>query len=193
MAYSLTDVPSGHGTLNLLGVAIDYTINSIFAPGGGAGAHQPYNRDTFFAQYNKYKVHAVHATLTCPPQTNGVMSYMITQVAPPNVTVTSNGVSIGAVRERYDGRFKPTFTPMSTSHAVTLRRYIPMYQACGITKAAFEADMDTYAAAMGNDPTNKVHLLVNYASSSSTTFTSYLQTYIEFDVELFERLIVSTS
>lgn len=193
MAYSLTEVPSGNATLNLLGAAIDYTINSIFAPGGGAGAHQPYMRDTFFAQYNKYKVHGVHVTLTFPPQTSGVMSYLITQVAPPNVTVTSNGVAIGPVRERYDGRFKPTFTVMSTSHAVTLKRTIPMYQACGITQDAFEADMDTYAAAMGNDPTNKVHLLCNVASSSSTTFTTYMQTYIEFDVELFERLIVSTS
>ncbi len=194
MAYSLTEVPSGHGTLNLLGAAIDYQINSTFAPGGGAGAHQPYMRDTFFAQYNKYKVHAVHVRLTVPPQTNGVMSYLVTQVAPPNVTVTSNGVAIGPVRERNGGgAYPPTFDVLSTSHATERRLNINMATACGLSQKEFDGDVDTYAASAGSDPTNKVHLLVNMASSSSTTFTTYMQTYMEFDVEWFERLIVSTS
>ncbi len=193
MAYSLTEVVSGHGTLNLLGAAIDYQVNSTFAPGGGAGSHQPYMRDTYFAQYNKYKVHAAHVRLTVPPQAAGVMSYLVTQVAPPNVTVTSNGVAIGPVRERNHGRYQPTFDVLSTSHAIDRHINIDMAEACGLTRKEFDADVDTYAAAAGSDPTNKVHLLVNMASSSSTSFTTYMQTYIVFDVEWFERLIVSTS
>jgi len=193
MAYSLTEPISSHATLNLLGTTITYTLNSIFAPGGGAGAHQPYNRDTFFAQFNKYKVHATHVRITSGPEPDANKSFIVTQVGPPNVTVTAAGVAVGPVRERYDGRFKPTFVMNSTHEARETVRDIQMYHACGITKSAFEADMDTYAAAMGNDPTNKVYLYVNLGCSTASSYSTYVQTYMEFDVELFERLVVSTS
>ncbi len=189
MSYSLTEVPAAHATLNLLGAAIQYQLNSTFAPGGGAGAHQPYMRDTFFAQYNKYKVHNVHITLTMPPTVNGNQSYLVCQVSPPNVTTTSNGVAIGSIRERP----RSYMTTLSTANAVEWRKDIDVAAACNITKTEFEADTSVYAAAAGNDPTNKLLLIVNLACSSAASFATYMQTYMEFDVEWFERLQIATS
>ncbi len=189
MAYSLTEVPAANATLNLLGAVIDYQINSIFAPGGGAGAHQPYMRDTFFAQYNKYKVHKAHVTLTMPPTVNGNQSYLVCQISPPNVTTTSAGVAIGTIRERP----RSYMTTLSTANPVEWRQDIDVAEACNITRDEFEADTSVYAAAAGNDPTNKLHLLVNLACSSAASFATYMQTYIVFDVEWFERLQIPIS
>jgi hypothetical protein len=192
MCYSLTDPISGNATLNLLGTQVTYTINSIFAPGGGAGAHQPYGRDTMFALYNKYKVHRCDYRITSGPEPDANKSFVVIQAGPPNVVVTTGSVAVGAIRERYDAVYKPTFVMNSTSHAVESARTVHMHHACGVSKAVFDAE-ENYGAAMGNDPTNKVYLYAAVGCSTSTSYSTYIQSYFEFYVELYERLVVSTS
>lgn len=148
------------GTGGALGNTQSFNLNSLHQPdnSGGAVAHQPYGHDDLALLYARYKVHGVlieiHAT---DPNSDGLG--FAARIIPPEVSAALTGDFLSYAGES-------PFTTVrginnSGSQKVSMKQYMPMATACGITPLQFKAAInDHYSAVFGTSPTKMPTLAI---------------------------------
>lgn len=126
-----------------------YRLNSLFDPDETGVGHQPYGFDQVATLYKRYKVNGclVEVTWNDPNQDGIAVGMMMT---PPSSVTTLAGLGFDAANE------KPFTTTRSINNSgsqkIYMKTYIPISKACGITKAQFSNDLDSYTALVGTNP-----------------------------------------
>lgn len=154
------------------GTAVQFNLNSTFAPGGGgARAHQPYGRDTLAVQYQRYRVHAVAWEIDCIA-VSGADSFLLSaRLVQPGDATTLGGATVAVGAEK-----SQTWTQIlipNSSHAMgKFRGSLLMHKALGLGREEYESNTQDYAALVSASPVRVLGLELAVMNINSGTATS---------------------
>jgi hypothetical protein len=153
------------------GTAIQFNLNSTFAPGGGAGrAHQPLLRDTLAAQYTRYRVRAVawEIDFVCVSGTDAFC--VAVRLVQPGDASTIGAATEAVVLEKSQ-TWSHILVPNSSTVMAKFRGSFPLHTLLGLTTQEYEANVEDYAALVGASPARLLGLEVAATNINAGTAT----------------------
>jgi len=186
--------PQCSATANTYGTAVDILLNSVFAPGGTSGAHQPYGFDTLAAQYQRYKVHAIdwEFEITNPPATADPV-VVSTKIGQPGFSYTIGATTTSILLEKPQTQ-TAIIVPGSPFAVRKLRGRVSMHKVLGLTELEYAANLEDYSALVSASPSRVLTLQVavsNMVAATQTQCYGYMRLY--FTVEYFQPTVVAQS
>ncbi len=187
MQYGLTmSLTSSAGGAGVYGTGKVFNLNSIYSP-EYSGGHQPYGRDQMAAMYHAYKVTDAWVFAEVANR-NAQCGYLSALLIPPTdtATLTAQSTSLGY---ELPNAFTQLVAPYETK---LIKLAIPLEKVIGCTRSQLLADIEDYAATVGNSPTVIPRLEVACAAdSASITFEVAIR--LVYRVQWFKRATLSQS
>jgi len=182
------------GASGVFGTEIGFRLNSLYDPDYVSVGHQPYFFDTIAAIYNKYLVRACTVDLTfSDPSADGIV--VACAVKPNSATGGATNVAgqlPSAVAERPNTVVG--FLNNTGVQKLHVRRRFTISEAEGIPQESFKGAVDQYAALVTTNPALTPYLqCASAALDGSSTPTCRVLVKLEFEVEFWERTIVTQS
>lgn len=176
---------------NVFGVENVFSLNSLFDPDITAVGHQPYGFDQLTLLYRKYKVYGVTITVrfSDPTADGQVCGAMIT--APGSVTTLAAQTLTSAIEKP----FVATKVINNTgSQSATIRQFIPMYKAIGVTKLEFDANTEDFTGdTAGPSPVQQPKLRVAAANTAVAGIACNAQITLEYHAAFWDRKVLPQS
>lgn len=138
---------SSGGAAGVFGTETSFNLNSMYAP-ETSGGHQPYGRDQMATLYRAYKVTEVDVVLEVANKNSNAV-YLAALLIPPSDTATLTAQST-ALGYELPNAFMQIIAPYQTKR---IQLTIPLWKLIGCTKLQLDADIEDYAATVGNSPT----------------------------------------
>lgn len=180
------------GTGGFLGDQQMWILNSCYDIDETGTGHQPYGYDQLSAIYNRYKVLGIKIKLTITdPSADGIcVCYQLTN--PSNSSPYINTLDPMVVAEQNMSGMVTIND--SGSQKLIKQFYVPMHVVAGITKLQFKADPDNYTADVGNNPGNKMRLLLAVGSlRGSSSGSVVINCEFEQVVLFYQRKVLARS
>lgn len=173
------------GTAGIIGTEQVFRLNSLYDPDFTGTGHQPYLFDQVAALYRKYIVSGckIRATFTDPgvSGTTGTYCYAMLQASGGSDTLT--GSDQDYIREQPLTWSK--FISDTGNQKAVLNQYVSMPKLEGLTRIQWGAEVATYGASVGANPSRTPYLRVAIgsdtgAANASCTVRVDLQYYCKF-------------
>ncbi len=155
------------GTGGVGGTQQTMRLTSLFDPDLTNVGHQPYGYDQLQALYGRYKVMACEVTVmyTTPGAANDILCSNVLQGDQGNITLTAATQSFlleqPAIRNEH-------LSSSGNRYARSVFRP-PLHEVAGLQKAAFENDIEDYAALCTASPARNIYFTTNIASYSNVS------------------------
>jgi len=153
--------------------------------------HQPYGWDQYAAFYRRYKVLGTHVRLTFVTNAASSGTALVAwRLRPPGDTGTFASSTISAVLERPNTTSK--WVQAAAGSPPVHEFDVDFARLCGVSKAAFAADISEYEASVGAAPNRPVSMALACAGTSGS---EVIQVIVEvmFDVVFHQREVLAQS
>lgn len=136
-----------------------YRLNSLYDPNYTGTGHQPYQFDQLTPIYNNYIVYRTgfKVTFRADFTTNGVFAGA-SVFADTNVTDSASGKTLSELREKAVTQVRPIATQDNRQNYTSLQALVEMHRVFGLSKVAYEGELDQYGAVYNASPSRTAYL-----------------------------------
>lgn len=164
-----------------------YRANSLYDPDLTGVGHQPMGYDQLKILYNRYRVDAVHYTITV---SNRVSEQLIIGVLPTNGATPS---TLGEALEQPRTKFMALAPNGSGDSTKTLSGWISLKDVAAASGSMYKND-DRYQSGVDANPAEAIELnIFSSTATGSSTLLYDISVMLTYKVSMFDRIMLTQS